>query len=194
MRKVNCLKTPNNFAIVPLLVLLVISIITYAHAADQFNIRVNLDEVRNEFSDDIEYHPTSLILNENNDICDTGNSCTYDISDGELTLNSYDSTLRSFDGTLKVIIQQGDTKVTRLFPFNAELSISEIRETGGKTVELLDGKIGLGKEAVHELGHVYGLLHCKNTRCVMHFSISLHYVDTKERSFCQSCRIIKPIF
>ena len=45
----------------------------------------------------------------------------------------------------------------------------------------------LVKESIHELGHVFGLVHCKNPRCVMHFSISLHYVDTKERSFCQSC-------
>jgi archaemetzincin len=45
----------------------------------------------------------------------------------------------------------------------------------------------LVKEAIHELGHAYGLAHCKNPRCVMHFSISLDYVDTKERSFCQGC-------
>ena len=45
----------------------------------------------------------------------------------------------------------------------------------------------LVKEAVHELGHIFGFVHCKNTRCVMHFSISLHCVDTKDRTFCQSC-------
>lgn len=45
----------------------------------------------------------------------------------------------------------------------------------------------LVKESIHELGHVFGLVHCKNPICVMHFSISLSYVDTKERSFCQSC-------
>jgi archaemetzincin len=45
----------------------------------------------------------------------------------------------------------------------------------------------LVKECIHELGHIFGFVHCKNPRCVMHFSISLHYVDTKERSFCQSC-------
>jgi hypothetical protein len=84
-------------------------------------------------------------LNENNEFCQTG-QCTYEISDGELNLNSYDSTLRSFDGTLKVIVQQGDTKVTKLIPFKSELSISEIRETGGKSVESLDGKIGFGKD------------------------------------------------
>lgn len=45
----------------------------------------------------------------------------------------------------------------------------------------------LVKESIHELGHVFGFVHCRNRRCVMHFSISLRYVDTKERRFCQSC-------
>lgn len=45
----------------------------------------------------------------------------------------------------------------------------------------------LVKEAVHELGHVFGFVHCRDPRCVMHFSISLGHVDTKERSFCQRC-------
>ncbi len=44
------------------------------------------------------------------------------------------------------------------------------------------------KEAVHELGHTYGLGHCRNPRCVMCFSNSLHDVDRKEREFCPSCR------
>lgn len=43
------------------------------------------------------------------------------------------------------------------------------------------------KESVHELGHVFGFAHCKNTRCVMHFSTSLHDIDRKGRSFCRSC-------
>ncbi len=43
------------------------------------------------------------------------------------------------------------------------------------------------KEAIHELGHVFGFGHCKNSRCVMHFSTSLLDIDTKGRSFCSSC-------
>jgi archaemetzincin len=44
------------------------------------------------------------------------------------------------------------------------------------------------KEAVHELGHTFGLTHCDNQVCVMHFSNSLRDTDIKDRSFCKSCR------
>lgn len=44
------------------------------------------------------------------------------------------------------------------------------------------------KEAVHELGHTYGLGHCPNSRCVMHFSNSLADTDIKGASFCRTCR------
>ena len=44
------------------------------------------------------------------------------------------------------------------------------------------------KEAVHELGHVFGLQHCNNINCVMHFSNSLHDTDIKQTVFCQSCK------
>ena len=44
------------------------------------------------------------------------------------------------------------------------------------------------KEAVHELGHTFGLRHCKNARCVMHFSNSLADTDRKQIAFCSQCR------
>ncbi|NWG01903.1 MAG: archaemetzincin family Zn-dependent metalloprotease [Syntrophaceae bacterium] len=43
-------------------------------------------------------------------------------------------------------------------------------------------------EAVHELGHTYGLGHCENTRCVMFFSNSLIDTDGKGSEFCLSCK------
>jgi archaemetzincin len=44
------------------------------------------------------------------------------------------------------------------------------------------------KEIVHELGHTFGLGHCPNSRCVMHFSNSLVDTDLKEMYFCSKCR------
>lgn len=44
------------------------------------------------------------------------------------------------------------------------------------------------KEALHELGHTYGLQHCSKPRCVMHFSNWIGDTDFKQREFCQDCR------
>jgi archaemetzincin len=43
-------------------------------------------------------------------------------------------------------------------------------------------------EAVHELGHTYGLGHCGNPRCVMFFSNSLMDTDRKGSEFCPRCK------
>lgn len=48
------------------------------------------------------------------------------------------------------------------------------------------------KEVNHELGHAFGLAHCKNRGCVMNFSNSLLEVDAKSRFFCEKCNKILP--
>lgn len=46
----------------------------------------------------------------------------------------------------------------------------------------------LVKEAVHELGHAFGLLHCRNYLCVMHSSTGVEEIDIKTESLCAECR------
>ena len=44
------------------------------------------------------------------------------------------------------------------------------------------------KEAVHEVGHLYGLGHCESPGCVMRVCTSVPHVDKKSQSFCKVCR------
>lgn len=44
------------------------------------------------------------------------------------------------------------------------------------------------KEAVHEVGHMLGLGHCTESKCVMHFSESIRDTDKKHTKFCEACR------
>jgi archaemetzincin len=46
----------------------------------------------------------------------------------------------------------------------------------------------MSKEAVHELGHLFGLDHCSNSKCVMHFSNCLADTDIKGIPFCSNCQ------
>jgi archaemetzincin len=46
----------------------------------------------------------------------------------------------------------------------------------------------LEKEAIHELGHTFGLRHCSDPDCVMKYSVGLACADRKFSYFCPACR------
>jgi archaemetzincin len=45
----------------------------------------------------------------------------------------------------------------------------------------------LAKEAVHEVGHAFGLLHCATPGCVMSRSAGIRNVDEKRHGLCAEC-------
>ena len=44
------------------------------------------------------------------------------------------------------------------------------------------------KEAIHELGHTFGLVHCGDSQCVICFSPNVLSVDHKGHNFCPMCQ------
>lgn len=44
------------------------------------------------------------------------------------------------------------------------------------------------KEAMHELGHAFGLIHCPDYECVMNSSTYVEDIDLKQDRFCRRCQ------
>ena len=45
------------------------------------------------------------------------------------------------------------------------------------------------KEAIHELGHMFGLIHCSDPVCVMRSSTYVEDIDQKSHALCSVCRM-----
>jgi len=50
------------------------------------------------------------------------------------------------------------------------------------------------KEALHETGHLFGLVHCHDPACAMSLSTGVRQIDRKQAAFCKPCagRIRRP--
>ncbi|MBX2992562.1 MAG: archaemetzincin family Zn-dependent metalloprotease [Bacteroidetes bacterium] len=46
------------------------------------------------------------------------------------------------------------------------------------------------KEAIHEVGHTFGLTHCADSTCPMSLSNNVRQVDVKGEDLCRNCSII----
>ncbi|MFX1308260.1 MAG: archaemetzincin family Zn-dependent metalloprotease [Promethearchaeota archaeon] len=71
----------------------------------------------------------------------------------------------------------------------ALISITRLRERFYRRPEIKTlFELRILKEAIHELGHTFGLKHCNNF-CIMRFSNSLADTDEKPKKFCDTCEI-----
>lgn len=43
------------------------------------------------------------------------------------------------------------------------------------------------KETLHELGHTFGLVHCRDLSCAMALSINVTNIDVKGAAYCRAC-------
>ena len=64
----------------------------------------------------------------------------------------------------------------------AIVSLHRLMEGGRETVVTR-----IAKETIHEVGHLEGLAHCRDERCVMWFSNTLTETDRKSAEFCSEC-------
>jgi len=70
---------------------------------------------------------------------------------------------------------------------SALISVTRLREEFYRRTEnIAQFERRVLKEAIHELGHTFGLEHCERL-CVMRFSNSLGDTDRKPHDFCDTC-------
>jgi len=134
---------------------------------------------------------------------------------GNLDLSGfYDPARRQYNGTtlLKTIDDAFATDSSKtLGLFNIDLFIPILTYIFGQA--FLNGRMGIAsiyrlsnerygikyddkilferfrKEAIHELGHMFGLIHCSDPVCVMRSSTYVEDIDQKGHALCPSCSI-----
>ena len=94
--------------------------------------------------------------------------------------------LHIFSRFLNFVFGVADLSKNKSFG-SAIISVTRLREEFyRRTVNIALFEQRVLKEAIHELGHTFGLEHCENL-CVMRFSNSLEDTDRKPQELCETC-------
>ena len=141
--------------------------------------------------------------------------CSLNLKEGRVDLSEFfDSGRRQYNGNnllkyIEMLPATGPGKIIGLF--NVDLYIPILTYIFGQAY--LGGRSGIAslyrlnnecyglkadnnllverfrKEVIHELGHTFGLIHCKHPTCVMRSSTYVEDIDQKEAALCPQCRI-----
>jgi archaemetzincin len=134
---------------------------------------------------------------------------------GTLDLSEfYDPARRQYNGTTllkKIDAEYASDGSKTLGLFNIDLFIPILTYIFGQA--FLNGRMGIAsiyrlsnelygikadqkilverfrKEAIHELGHMFGLIHCTDPGCVMRSSTYVEDIDQKGHNLCPKCRL-----
>jgi archaemetzincin len=134
--------------------------------------------------------------------------------EGHLDLSEfYDSARRQYDGNRlihEIEARFASDREKTLGLFNVDLFIPILTYIFGQA--FLNGRTGIAsifrlsnerygikadeklfvdrirKEVIHELGHTFGLIHCRNTECVMRSSTYVEDIDQKGSGLCIDCK------
>jgi archaemetzincin len=140
--------------------------------------------------------------------------CPVNIREGRIDLSDfYDPARRQYNGN--TLLKQIDSmlipdSVKTLGLFNVDLFIPILTFIFGQA--FLGGRSGIAsvyrlsnerygmtpdehilldrfqKEVIHELGHMFGLIHCHQPTCVMRPGTYVEDIDQKEQHLCPACR------
>ncbi|MFO7709168.1 MAG: archaemetzincin [Desulfobacterales bacterium] len=70
------------------------------------------------------------------------------------------------------------------------LSTHRLYSVAGSRAGMDEAMARTVKEALHELGHTFGLRHCPDATCLMHYCRSEQDVDLKSSDPCRYCRVL----
>lgn len=140
--------------------------------------------------------------------------CSVNIKEGHIDLSEYyDPARRQYNGN--TLLKQVDSisfpeSLKTLGLFNVDLFIPILTFIFGQA--FLGGRTGIAslyrfsnerygmiednrflldrfrKEVIHEIGHMFGLIHCYNPTCVMRSSTYVEDIDQKNEQLCHKCR------
>lgn len=133
----------------------------------------------------------------------------YDAGRGQYNSTSLLLYLKSEYATLASFLPRSESKSKILAVFSADLFIPILTYVFGEAE--LNGRVAIVsyhrlrnelyglppdgilfrqrflKESLHELGHLYGLVHCTDQQCAMYASTYVEDIDQKGDSFCNHC-------